>query len=79
MAVKIIFCHLECLTVSYSIEFSVNELSLNVYRIKSIFEYSYVTNSAIVCTMYLFLKFGVVYHVKLEMTQFRVTVTYMTN
>lgn len=54
MAVKIIFCHLECLTVSYSIEFSVNELSLNVYRIKSIFEYSYVTNSAIVCTMYLF-------------------------
>lgn len=54
MAVKIIFCHLECLTVSYSIDFSVNELSLNVYRIKSIFEYSYVTNSAIVCTMYLF-------------------------
>lgn len=54
MAVKIIFCHLECLTVSYSIEFSVNELSLNVYRIKSIFECSYVTNSAIVCTMYPF-------------------------
>lgn len=33
-------------------QFSVYELSLYVYRIQTIFEYSYVANSGIVSTMF---------------------------
>lgn len=54
MVVKIIFCYLECLIVLYSIDFFVNELLLNVYCIKLIFEYFYVMNFVIVCILYFF-------------------------